>query len=171
VHAPERVRGMVVELPVLDNALLGCAIAFTPLTIAPELRRGRSCASVARCGARGWPTGAAPLLADQPGHHPTGPRAQRGGPARALLRPHGAAQRLSIARLKRRRWSSATSATGAPLQRLDALVAELPNAAWSGQLDPRAAHQPEPSDRRDRRLPRHLLGGARRGGASRARVA
>ena len=32
--APERVRGMVVEMPVLDNALLGCAIAFTPLMVA-----------------------------------------------------------------------------------------------------------------------------------------
>ena len=31
--APSRVRGMVVEMPVLDNALLGCAIAFTPLLI------------------------------------------------------------------------------------------------------------------------------------------
>ena len=31
--APERVRGMVVEMPVLDNALLGCAIAFTPLMV------------------------------------------------------------------------------------------------------------------------------------------
>jgi pimeloyl-ACP methyl ester carboxylesterase len=31
---PERVRGMVVEMPVLDNALLGCAIAFTPLMVA-----------------------------------------------------------------------------------------------------------------------------------------
>jgi pimeloyl-ACP methyl ester carboxylesterase len=31
---PERVRGMVVEMPVLDNALLGCAIAFTPLMCA-----------------------------------------------------------------------------------------------------------------------------------------
>jgi len=30
VLAPERIRGMVVEMPVLDNALLGCAIAFTP---------------------------------------------------------------------------------------------------------------------------------------------
>lgn len=30
VLAPERVRGMVIEMPVLDNALLGCAIAFTP---------------------------------------------------------------------------------------------------------------------------------------------
>ena len=31
--APERVQGMLVEMPVLDNALLGCAIAFTPLLI------------------------------------------------------------------------------------------------------------------------------------------
>jgi pimeloyl-ACP methyl ester carboxylesterase len=29
--APERVKGMLVEMPVLDNALLGCALAFTPL--------------------------------------------------------------------------------------------------------------------------------------------
>jgi pimeloyl-ACP methyl ester carboxylesterase len=34
VLAPDRVRGMVVEMPVLDNALLGCAIAFTPLMCA-----------------------------------------------------------------------------------------------------------------------------------------
>lgn len=32
--APERVRGMLLEMPVLDNALLGCAIAFTPLLVA-----------------------------------------------------------------------------------------------------------------------------------------
>ncbi|HVS28808.1 MAG TPA: alpha/beta fold hydrolase [Solirubrobacteraceae bacterium] len=31
--APERLRGMVIEMPVLDNALLACAIAFTPLMI------------------------------------------------------------------------------------------------------------------------------------------
>ena len=33
-QAPERFRGMVVEMPVLDHALLGCAIAFTPLMVA-----------------------------------------------------------------------------------------------------------------------------------------
>ncbi len=32
--APDRVRGMVVEMPVLDNALLACAVAFTPLLVA-----------------------------------------------------------------------------------------------------------------------------------------
>lgn len=29
--APDRLRGVIVHMPVLDNALLGCAIAFTPL--------------------------------------------------------------------------------------------------------------------------------------------
>src|SRR5918998_1238592 len=32
--ASERLRGMVIEMPVLDNALLGVAIAFTPMLIA-----------------------------------------------------------------------------------------------------------------------------------------
>jgi pimeloyl-ACP methyl ester carboxylesterase len=32
--APERIRGLIVEMPVLDNALIGCAIAFTPLMVA-----------------------------------------------------------------------------------------------------------------------------------------
>jgi pimeloyl-ACP methyl ester carboxylesterase len=30
---PERLRGMVIEMPVLDNALLGCALIFTPLLV------------------------------------------------------------------------------------------------------------------------------------------
>jgi pimeloyl-ACP methyl ester carboxylesterase len=32
--APDRVRGALIEMPVLDNALLGCALAFTPLLVA-----------------------------------------------------------------------------------------------------------------------------------------
>ncbi len=32
--APERVRGLVIEMPVLDHALVGCALAFTPLMVA-----------------------------------------------------------------------------------------------------------------------------------------
>jgi pimeloyl-ACP methyl ester carboxylesterase len=34
VRAPERLRGLLVEMPVLDNALLACALAFTPLLVA-----------------------------------------------------------------------------------------------------------------------------------------
>ena len=33
-QAPDRFRGMVIEMPVLDHALIGCAIAFTPLMVA-----------------------------------------------------------------------------------------------------------------------------------------
>ncbi|HEY3830006.1 MAG TPA: alpha/beta fold hydrolase [Solirubrobacteraceae bacterium] len=32
--APERLRGMVIEMPVLDNALLASALAFTPILVA-----------------------------------------------------------------------------------------------------------------------------------------
>ena len=31
--APDRLRGAIVEMPVLDNALLACALAFTPLLV------------------------------------------------------------------------------------------------------------------------------------------
>ena len=44
--APDRLRGMVIEMPVLDNALLACAVAFTPLmvalTVGEPLMRGLS---------------------------------------------------------------------------------------------------------------------------------
>ena len=32
--APDRLRGMVIEMPVLDHALIGCAIGFTPIMVA-----------------------------------------------------------------------------------------------------------------------------------------
>jgi pimeloyl-ACP methyl ester carboxylesterase len=35
--APERAKGLLIEMPVLDNALLGCAIAFAPLLVALTL--------------------------------------------------------------------------------------------------------------------------------------
>jgi pimeloyl-ACP methyl ester carboxylesterase len=54
-HAPERVRGMLIEMPVLDNALLGCAIAFTPLLIG--LTFGAPVARTIAAGARLVPRG------------------------------------------------------------------------------------------------------------------
>ncbi|MBI5104051.1 MAG: alpha/beta hydrolase [Solirubrobacterales bacterium] len=52
--APERLRGMVVEMPVLDNALLGCAIAFTPLMMA--LTFGEPVMKLVSAGAKLVPT-------------------------------------------------------------------------------------------------------------------
>src|ERR671938_413914 len=54
VLAPDRLRGLVIEMPVLDNALLGCALAFTPMLVsltfgAPLVRvLGRAAAAVPR---------------------------------------------------------------------------------------------------------------------------
>jgi pimeloyl-ACP methyl ester carboxylesterase len=59
--APERVKGLIVEMPVLDNALLGCAIAFTPLLVG--LTFGAPVARLLGRGARVVPRGTN-LLAD-----------------------------------------------------------------------------------------------------------
>jgi pimeloyl-ACP methyl ester carboxylesterase len=60
VQAPARMRGLIVEMPVLDNALVACALAFTPLLVAFTFG-----APVARLIARGMarvPRGAHPLV-------------------------------------------------------------------------------------------------------------
>ena len=59
--APERVKGMLVEMPVLDNALLGCALAFTPLLVG--LTFGAPVARLIGRGARLVPRGGS-LLGD-----------------------------------------------------------------------------------------------------------
>jgi pimeloyl-ACP methyl ester carboxylesterase len=62
VMAPERVRGLVMEMPVLDNALLACAIAFTPLMV--SLTFGEPVMRLLRQVARRVPTADGPWLAD-----------------------------------------------------------------------------------------------------------
>jgi pimeloyl-ACP methyl ester carboxylesterase len=57
--APERVRGLVLEMPVLDNALLACAIAFTPLLVG--LTFGAPVARALAVGASRLPRGFARL--------------------------------------------------------------------------------------------------------------
>ncbi|MEA2266376.1 MAG: hypothetical protein QOE27_1959 [Solirubrobacteraceae bacterium] len=58
--APERLRGMVIEMPVLDTALLACALAFAPVTLAttfgaPVTRPvTRALASLPRWGLPFW---------------------------------------------------------------------------------------------------------------------
>lgn len=54
-RAPERMRGMVVEMPVLDNALLACALAFTPLLVGMTF--GEPLARAVAFGARRVPRG------------------------------------------------------------------------------------------------------------------
>jgi pimeloyl-ACP methyl ester carboxylesterase len=60
--APERLRGMLIEMPVLDNALLACAIAFTPLMVA--LSFGRPLVRVVQFAARAVPRETVPFWGD-----------------------------------------------------------------------------------------------------------
>ena len=61
-HAPERLRGMVLEMPVLDNALLAVAVAFTPLLVA--LTFGEPVMRFVQRGARAIPESRVPLMAN-----------------------------------------------------------------------------------------------------------
>ena len=60
--APARVRGMVVEMPVLDQALIACLIAFGPLMIG--LAFAQPVARLASLAARAVPRGAVPFWVD-----------------------------------------------------------------------------------------------------------
>jgi pimeloyl-ACP methyl ester carboxylesterase len=125
--APERVRGMVVEMPVLDNALLGVAIAFTPLLLA--LTFGEPVMKLVARGARLVPSGRGPLLLDVG----LDTIRQDPGPSAAVLQglffgrtaPHKAL---------RRTLQAPTLVIGHqrdpihPFSDSDALVEELPNA-------------------------------------------
>ena len=55
VREPGRIRGLVIEMPVLDNALLGCALAFSPLLV--WLTFGEPLARLVAAGARLAPRG------------------------------------------------------------------------------------------------------------------
>jgi pimeloyl-ACP methyl ester carboxylesterase len=60
--APQRLRGMILEMPVLDNAIPACAAAFTPLLFA--LTFGEPAAAALAWGARRVPRRRLPLLLD-----------------------------------------------------------------------------------------------------------
>lgn len=60
--APERLRGMLLEMPVLDNGLLGSALGFTPLLVA--LTFGEPVMRVVQQVARRVPRGPLPLVSE-----------------------------------------------------------------------------------------------------------
>src|SRR5665647_3894262 len=53
LNKPPRLRGMIIEMPVLDNALLWSALTFTPLLVA--LTFGESAMKLVGRGARAAP--------------------------------------------------------------------------------------------------------------------
>jgi pimeloyl-ACP methyl ester carboxylesterase len=125
--APERVRGAVIEMPVLDNALMGCAIAFTPLMVAltfgEPVMRGIGAAARAIPARRGpfWADVALDTLRQDP------------APSAAVL--HGLFfGRVAPHRTERRTFQAPTLVIGHrrdpvhPFSDSGMLVEEMPNA-------------------------------------------
>jgi pimeloyl-ACP methyl ester carboxylesterase len=60
--SPERVRGMVVEMPVLDGAMIACGVAFLPMLLA--MRYGGPIMRGVQLAAKAIPRGFPPFLID-----------------------------------------------------------------------------------------------------------
>jgi pimeloyl-ACP methyl ester carboxylesterase len=124
--APERVRGAVVEMPVLDNALLGCALAFTPLMVG--LTFGEPVMRVVGSVARALPTRRlfwADVALDTVRQHPAPSAALLQGLFFGRVAPH---------RTERRTFQAPTLVIGHrrdpvhPFSDSGMLVDEMPNA-------------------------------------------
>ncbi len=158
--APDRLRGIVVEMPVLDNALLGCALAFTPLLV--SLTFGAPVTRLVSQLARLVPRGASHLTRHRPRVDQPRPCSVRGGAAGAVLRPRRAAA-------LRARPDRDEGARARPPARPDPPVLGRRHAGSRaaqrtharGQLDARAAARAGAADERDRRLSWTSAGGPR----------
>ena len=126
--APERVKGLLIEMPVLDNALLGCALALHPAAGRASRSARRSRGSLGR-GARLVPRGLCAARRHAARLGEPGPEAVRVGAPGPLLRPRGAARPRSAGRCQHK-----TLVIGHyrdpihPFSDSDMLVRELPNA-------------------------------------------
>jgi pimeloyl-ACP methyl ester carboxylesterase len=94
LFAPDRLRGMVIEMPVLDSALLACALAFTPLMIA--LSFGEPVMRLVQAGARRVPRlpWAADILVDFVRQDPAPGAAVLQGLFFGRIAPHRTERRL-----------------------------------------------------------------------------
>jgi pimeloyl-ACP methyl ester carboxylesterase len=124
--APERVRGMLLEMPVLDNGLLGSALAFTPLLVA--LTFGEPLMKLVQRVARRVPRAPLPLVAEIV----TDWVSQDPGPSAAVLQGLFFG-RIAPHRTERRTFEAPALVIGHPRDPVhpfsdaDMLAAELPN--------------------------------------------
>jgi pimeloyl-ACP methyl ester carboxylesterase len=124
--APERVRGLLLEMPVLDNGLLGSALAFTPLLVA--LTFGEPVMKGVQAVARRVPRRPLPLVAEILVDWV----AQDPGPSAAVLQGLFFG-RIAPHRSERRTFEAPSLVIGHPRDPVhpfsdaDMLAAELPN--------------------------------------------
>ena len=166
VGARSACAGMVIEMPVLDNALLGCAIAFTPLMVA--LTFGEPVMRGVGAVARAIPTEALPVLGATSCSTRSARTRRRAPPSCRACSSAASAPHRSRARARSQTPALVIGHRRDPVHPFsDAgmLVEELPNAPPArGRLVLRAAARARAPDRRDRRLPRRVLEAAPQGG-------
>jgi pimeloyl-ACP methyl ester carboxylesterase len=155
--APERLRGMVIEMPVLDGALLACAVAFTPLMLA--LSFGEPLMRVVQAGAKRVPR--LPWLLD----FVVDTVRQDPAPGAAVLQGLFFG-RIAPHRGERRRIETPTLVIGhrrpPVLRRRHARRGAPERPPARGRLDHRAADRARAAHPRDRRLHRRVLATALR---------
>ena len=163
--APERLRGTVIEMPVLDNALLGCALAFTPLLVyltvrraADRARRERVRARCCRARPSHSPTSALDWVGQDP--EPVAARTCRACSSAASAPPRSERAQFETPRARDR----PPARPGPPVLRRRHARRELRQRAPDrGELDPRAAPRPERLTGEIAALPRRVLARARVG--------
>jgi pimeloyl-ACP methyl ester carboxylesterase len=193
--APERLRGMVIEMPVLDNALMWSALAFTPLLAA--LTFGESAMKLVGRGARAVPRRLLPhygnvmldLVRQEPG--PSGALLQ--GLFFGRIAPHRNDRRtfqtptlvlghrrdpvhpfsdagMLVEELPNGRLLEANSLLELRLQpeRLTAEIADFLDEVWDGPSAVRRAKRPAAQSRK--RASKAAKAPAKRAGAKRARA-
>jgi pimeloyl-ACP methyl ester carboxylesterase len=125
--ASGRLRGLVLEMPVLDNALMACALVFTPVLV--SLTFGERAMKVLARGARAVPRRLLPFY----GNVLLDPWRQDPGPAGALLQGVFFG-RIAPHRSERRRFQTPALVIGHrrdpvhPFSDADMLASEMPNA-------------------------------------------
>ncbi len=125
--SPERLRGLVIEMPVLDNGLLGSALAFTPLLVA--LTFGEPVMKLMARATRAVPRGILPHY----GNVMLDVLRQEPGPGGALLQGLFFG-RIAPPRSERRTFTAPTLVLGHgrdpihPFSDAGMLVEEMPNA-------------------------------------------
>ena len=170
---PSALRGMVIEMPVLDNALLALRARLHAADGRADLRRAGDARS-SQAGAKRVPR--LPWLLDfVRRHRAPGPGARRAPCSRACS---SAASRRTAASAGRSRRPTLVIGHRRdpvhPFSDAGMLAEELPERPPArGELDRRAADRARAADRRDRRLHRRVLAAAappaRRGAQGRAR--
>ncbi len=157
-RSPERLRGLILEMPVLEGALVAGALTFTPMLLA--LMFGEPVLNFVSRAARAVPRRVAAALRQRAARRgPRGPLLRRLRASGVVLRKHRAGgERAPPAEDARARARPSPRPSAPVLGRRHACLGDAERAARRGKLARGAAPEPRAPDARDRGVPGRGLG-------------